>query len=219
MDKFKDKYRIEPNRWHMWDYSSPGSYFLTICIDGRDKILGNIKDKKMILSDAGRIVSEQFKIIPTYHKRIQLKEWVIMPNHVHCIIRLRDYDFDNGRSDKGEIWYPLNEKIHAENILYLEKIREFSLREPFNPPTINEIKQYRKLRRRMLIPKIMGKFQMQTSKQINHLNNTPGHKTWQSDYYDHVIRNYKDHQRIKHYIINNPANWEEDEFFNPNNKI
>jgi len=38
----------------------------------------------------------------------------------------------------------------------------------------NKIKQYRKLRRKMLIPMIMGKLHMQTSKQINIINITPG---------------------------------------------
>ena len=44
------------------------------------------------------VVSDYFAEIPTYHKRIVLDEWVIMPNHFHCIITLGDYDFDNGIS-------------------------------------------------------------------------------------------------------------------------
>ncbi len=35
---------------------------------------------------------------------------------------------------------------------------------------------------------------------------------WQSRYYDHIIRNDADYCRIKKYIINNPKNWNEDEF-------
>ncbi len=59
----------------------------------------------------------------------------------------------------------------------------------------------------MLIPMIMGKFQMQTSKQINIINNIPENKNWQHDYNDHVIRNNAEYQRIKHYIKNNPLNY------------
>ncbi len=36
----------------------------------------------------------------------------------------------------------------------------------------------------MIIPKIMGKFKILTSKQINIIRNTPGCKNWQNDYYD-----------------------------------
>ena len=66
----------------------------------------------------------------------------------------------------------------------------------------------------MLIPKILGKFKMQTSKQINILRNTPGETNWQSNYHDHIIRNNDEYKRIKHYIINNPEEWDNDKFNN-----
>ncbi|MFW5851506.1 MAG: hypothetical protein ACOCWB_04725 [Bacteroidota bacterium] len=64
----------------------------------------------------------------------------------------------------------------------------------------------------MIIPKLVGKFQMQTSKQINIVRSTPGRKNWQADYYDHVIRDRESYYRIKQYIINNPKNWNKDRF-------
>ena len=36
---------------------------------------------------------------------------------------------------------------------------------------------------------------------------------WQARYYDHIIRNDESYQRIKKYIINNPANWPDDKFY------
>ena len=38
---------------------------------------------------------------------------------------------------------------------------------------------------------------------------------FQPNYYDHIIRNYMDHQRIKDYIINNPVNWCDDKLNPP----
>lgn len=67
--------------------------------------------------------------------------------------------------------------------------------------------QYRLHRRNMLIPKIMGKFQMQSSKHINILRNTPGRKKWQNDYYDVIINTQNDFLRVKQYIIDNPKEW------------
>ena len=163
----------------------------------------------MKLSDAGIIVSDYFAEIPTYHKRIVLDEWVIMPNHFHCIIILGGYDFDNGVSVVGG-----GDGDGGDGVVgYVNKIHEFYLQHHTKKPTENDIKQYRKLRRKMLIPMIMGKFQMQTSKQINIINNTIGNKTWQSNYNDHVIRNSNEHQRIKQYIKNNPLNWKDDTFY------
>jgi REP element-mobilizing transposase RayT len=37
---------------------------------------------------------------------------------------------------------------------------------------------------------------------------------WQSRFYDHIIRDEASFQKISNYIINNPANWQEDTFFN-----
>lgn len=64
----------------------------------------------------------------------------------------------------------------------------------------------------MLIPKIIGKFQMQTSKKINVFRNTPGVVNWQPDYHDHIIRSNEEYDRIRRYIYNNPASWDEDIF-------
>ena len=79
--------------------------------------------------------------------------------------------------------------------------------------TDDEIKEYRRQRRKMLIPKILGKLQQQTSKQINIIGNTIGSKNWQKDYHDHIIRNDESYHRISNYIINNPKKWDEDKFY------
>jgi len=37
---------------------------------------------------------------------------------------------------------------------------------------------------------------------------------WQRNYYEHVIRSLEEYERIADYIINNPAKWQQDKFFN-----
>jgi len=190
-EKYKNKYRIEPNRWQNWDYSAPGSYFITIVTKNRECVFGRIKNGIMDLSEYGKVVETEFSKLDYYHNRAKLDEYIIMPNHVHCIITLMGYD--DGDS--------------------VEKIHEFSLRATMPKQTTDEIKQYRKLRRNMVLVKILGKFQQQTSKQINIIRNTQGTKNWQHDFYDHVIRNNTEYQYIKNYIINNPEKWNEDTLY------
>ena len=36
---------------------------------------------------------------------------------------------------------------------------------------------------------------------------------WQSRFHDHIIRNEDEYQRIAEYILDNPANWNEDKFY------
>ena len=39
-------------------------------------------------------------------------------------------------------------------------------------------------------------------------------KLWQRNYHEHIIRNEKSYQHISEYIINNPAEWTDDKFYN-----
>jgi REP element-mobilizing transposase RayT len=36
---------------------------------------------------------------------------------------------------------------------------------------------------------------------------------WQRRYYDHIIQNEKSLEKIRTYILENPANWNEDDYF------
>ncbi len=61
----------------------------------------------------------------------------------------------------------------------------------------------------MIIPQIIGKFKMKTSKQINIMRKTPGYNNWQPNYHDHIIRNEKSYNNMVNYIIENPLKWQE----------
>jgi REP element-mobilizing transposase RayT len=67
-------------------------------------------------------------------------------------------------------------------------------------------------RRKMLLPKIIGRFKMNAAKQINQIRQTPGIPVWQRNYYEHIIRDTDDLSRIRHYISDNPKNWNNDEY-------
>ncbi len=57
---------------------------------------------------------------------------------------------------------------------------------------------------------IIGQFKSITTKRINALRGTPGAPVWQRNYYEHIIRNAAEWQRIRQYIQDNPARWEAD---------
>jgi hypothetical protein len=42
---------------------------------------------------------------------------------------------------------------------------------------------------------------------------------WQPRFHDHIIRSIDDYHRISNYIINNPAKWEDDKFYNEPNVL
>ncbi|HPW69807.1 MAG TPA: hypothetical protein PLA82_10105, partial [Deltaproteobacteria bacterium] len=68
-------------------------------------------------------------------------------------------------------------------------------------------------------PKSLGSlvagFKSAVTKRINSLRNTPGAKLWQRNYWEHIVRNEPELNRIREYIGNNPAKWEMDKLFIP----
>ena len=96
---------------------------------------------------------------------------------------------------------------HIHGIIVLNEIynmhgRGTSRRAPtlerFGKPTSNSI------------PTIVRLFKSTTTKQINKIRYSPGLPIWQRGYYEHIIRNDKDLNNIRDYIINNPLKWMED---------
>jgi REP element-mobilizing transposase RayT len=66
-------------------------------------------------------------------------------------------------------------------------------------------------RRQMLLPKVVGYYKMNVSKQIR--LQTPDTKVWQRNYYEHVIRNENELEVHREYIQNNPLKWDQDQYF------
>ena len=61
------------------------------------------------------------------------------------------------------------------------------------------------------LPEMVRALKTFSSKRINEIRSTPGMPVWQRNYYEHVIRDDDGLNRIREYIINNPANWQDDE--------
>lgn len=70
------------------DYTRPGFYFVTICTQEKEEILGKVVGEEMELNDYGRIVQECWLVLPDHYRCCRLHEFVIMPNHVHGIIEI-----------------------------------------------------------------------------------------------------------------------------------
>ena len=60
---------------------------------------------------------------------------------------------------------------------------------------------------------LIGAFKTVSTKQINMRRQISGDQLWQRNYYEHIIRDEPDLIRIREYIINNPAQWEQDDYY------
>lgn len=161
-----------------YNYSLPGEYFITICVKDKQHRLGIIKDSKTLLSEEGIIIDKWIKNTLNKFKNIVIEHYIIMPNHIHLIIEIRE----NQNEDKEF----LKQEIHKE--------------------------EWRKERKRMLLPEIISFLKSNSAREINRLNNTSEISFWQKNYYERIIRNETEYQKIADYIINNPFNWKDDKY-------
>lgn len=204
MDKFKNKYRISSTRLQNWDYRWTGAYFITICTQNREHYFGEITDGKMQLSNMGVIADILWHQIPHHTKNIELGEFVVMPNHIHGILIINDYNYDDNdyNNDNDNV-----ETLHAT-----------SLQQQPTEKSDNQInEQMSKISPKSnSISVIIRSYKSAVTKHANRLGFD---FQWQSRFHDHIIRKDQSFQKISEYIINNPANWQEDKFFKPEEKL
>jgi hypothetical protein len=92
-DRFQDKYRIPSARLRNWDYGWNGHYFITICSVGHDPYFGVIENKNMVLSEIGILVRSEWDKSFVLRPGLYCDNYVIMPNHIHAILRIDKDDF------------------------------------------------------------------------------------------------------------------------------
>ena len=84
--------RRKRNRLTGFNYSSKGSYFITICVKDRHNILGRLVGGGVLdaprieLSEYGVIAEKYINSIDRAYKNISLDKYVIMPNHIYLIL-------------------------------------------------------------------------------------------------------------------------------------
>lgn len=82
-----------PNRQSIrkkgWDYATPGWYFVTANTHSRAALFGTVVNGRMVLSEYGRVAGECWRAIPEHFLQAATDAFVVMPNHVHGLVRLR----------------------------------------------------------------------------------------------------------------------------------
>lgn len=71
-----------------YDYAAPGAYHITICTQGKACVLGDIARDEVRLSEAGQMVESWWCTIPNKFPHVALDAYVVMPNHLHGILRM-----------------------------------------------------------------------------------------------------------------------------------
>jgi len=173
-----------------YDYSHKGLYFITICTQYRLNLFGEIEDCEMALNDAGKMINKQWVELTHRFDRIELHEFIVMPNHFHGIIEIVGVPLvgtrfsgstNNGNSGLQNTGQP----------------QGFA-------PTIGDV---------------VGAFKsLSTNEYIQNVKQNNWQpldkKLWQRNYYEHIIRDEESYYEISEYIQTNPVKWQDDKYYN-----
>ncbi len=181
----------DPNQHHRrsirlnsYDYSEAGAYFITICTHERRSLFGRIVDGQMELNAFGEIAREEWTKSAEIRREIVLDRFVVMPNHVHGIVFILEPENNKGGrpSGEGDCQSPLPQD-----------------HQPRGPSP------------RSLASFVVG-FKSSVSRRIKTLRGRPGPDVWQRNYFEHVIRDERDLDIVRQYVVNNPLQWDLDRY-------
>jgi putative transposase len=143
------------NRLREYDYSKDGHYFVTICVKNRLECLGKIYNERMIPNENGKIVIKCWDDLPNHYHNIRLDGFIMMPNHVHAIIIIKNPIVGNGFKPFPTKKYNLSEIIRGFKTFSSRKINEqrnitdkFQWQKSFydhiirNEKSLNKIREY-----------------------------------------------------------------------------
>jgi putative transposase len=97
-----DKHHRRSIRLPKYDYSRLGAYFITICIQERVRLFGEVVGDEMRLNDAGRMVERWWLALSEKFPSVATDAYVVMPNHFHGVVMIVDI-VPNATNDPNDV--------------------------------------------------------------------------------------------------------------------
>jgi len=161
------------------DYSQPGYYFVTLCVQYRRCLFGEIPNRKMILKPAGSMIEHWWWELETKFPNIALHEFVVMPDHFHGLIEIVGADLrvrPNDTSIRGT--HASMRGTHA------------------GVPLGTMVQWFKTMTTNAYMRGVRDDGWPRFEKRM-----------WQRNYHDRIIENEKCLRQVRNYIIQNPAKW------------
>jgi len=171
-----------------YDYTEPGVYFVTVCVQGKKCLFGQISAGEMQLNRWGKVAVDCWQAIPMHFMNVELDAFIVMPNHVHGILVITETPAVGAThaSPARDIAGGTNRATHAS-----------PLRGSRGP-------------KRGSVGAMVGAYKSAVTKRINAKRRRRGVTWWQRNYYEHVIRDDAEWNLVREYIVHNPECWGDD---------
>jgi putative transposase len=182
-----------------FDYARAGAYYVTISAAGQRNIFGEIVNGAMRLNQWGKIAEEEWIKTGEIRPYVRLDAFVVMPNHIHGILIIDREDKQQQEETEARATQQRarqerakNEGARYEGATYMSPVQAQGPK----PQSIGAI---------------IGCYKAAVSRRFRAICETPGMVVWHRNYYEHIIRNDRDWNRVRAYIRENPERWDEDE--------
>lgn len=187
-----DKHHRRSIRWRGYDYRNAGAYFLTICAHRKQPIFGRLENGGVRLHPYGKIVAEELQRSAELRPHCILDEWIVMPNHVHAIIFIRNHTatYPQTPAESGTTRHTSGVGPPAEG-----GSKPAETLPAFGDPGSGSISA------------LAGAFKASVSRRINEdraARGWPQVKVWQRGFYERIIRDEAEYIATRRYIIENP---------------
>jgi putative transposase len=186
----------------------------------------------MQLNSIGKVIQKEWQNLAVHFPQIRIDAYVVMPNHFHGVIVIEaDYlslvratrpladeikdskdilidqtkdNLDGSPQQIVRATRPLADEIMDSKDILIDQMKDNldgspqQTRRPNGPPTNS-------------LGAIIGQFKSRATKRIWALPEINRHPIWQRNYYEHIIRDTLEYQRIIQYIETNPLQWQQDQ--------
>jgi REP element-mobilizing transposase RayT len=189
-------HRRKSIRLKNYDYSQAGCYFVTICTQNRWHLFGEIVDDEMVLNDAGVMVNRVWHEIPMHYDGFKIHQFIVMPNHIHGIIEI--VGAGPRACPEPSRACPDTPRAYPNNNMQPPNGQPSNGQPQGGAPTgLGDIvHRYKTLTTKRYVDGVKNNRWQRFNK-----------KLWQRNYWEHIVRNDNEYQRIAQYIMNNPKKW------------
>lgn len=215
---FNNKYRIPSARLQNWNYASEAMYFVTICTKNMKNYFGEINGSMQIktlqATKMGEIAcSEWYRTMELRpDMNLELGEFVVMPNHIHGIIMIGANEYNTPCGDamhRRDAMHRVCTNADAPRNISCRNAMQFGdamhcvSTNQFVPQSKNLSSIIRGYKSAVTVFARKNKIDFE----------------WHPRFHDRIIRSTFEYNNISNYIINNPAKWVEDKFYQKINPL
>lgn len=186
-----------------FDYSSAEQYFVTICAKEKKCIFGDVVNERMELNALGYIIRNNIKNTEYTRKDVHVYSFIVMPNHVHIIIQIKNDHPDVGArcARPSEPKEPAYARCPASSgypsgLVHARGARSAPLRH-----------------KRSSLSSIVCGIKSSCTSTIRIMERDQTLCTWQRNYYERIIRTDEELFDTIEYIRNNSRNWRKDPLY------